>query len=220
MGAEPFTLEAYIKLTTLPTSTNTIPVITKGTDYQFYAGGGGLGNTAKGLTLRLGSTTIHSTLAITDSNWHYISVSFNSVTDTVRFMLDGQIQTLTTTAVGTANTDPVVLAGGAFDGLLDEVSITAGFLAAAELQPINPVPPGPFRITASDFSSPTVISLTFESREDLLYTVQKSNTLAPGSWTDVRTNVPGTPGASSTTINDLPRQVGTPKEFFRIQTAP
>jgi hypothetical protein len=63
------------------------------------------------------------------------------------------------------------------------------------------------------------VSLTFESQDDLLYTVQKSATLDPGSWTDVRAYVPGAPGATRTTIGDLPRQAGTTREFYRIQVA-
>lgn len=219
MGAEPFTFEAYVKLETLPSAGNSIPVISKGTDYRFYAGGGALGNASNGLSLSVGGTTIHSSLVITDRNWHHLSAAVDPATHTVRFVVDGQTQILTANATGAVNTDAVVLGGGAFDGLMDEVSITVGFLAMEELQPIDSSPSGPFRITGWDFSSATDFSLTFESEDTRLYTVQRSATLLPGSWTDVCAFVPGRSGSSTTTIDHLPREPQAGRMFYRVRVA-
>ena len=71
----------------------------------------------------------------------------------------------------------------AFDGLIDEVSITDGFLPLNELQPLLAVAPAaPFEITGLQLSADnTTIDLSFSSSDTRLYTIQGSTTLAPGS---------------------------------------
>ena len=237
-GANPFTIEAWVKLESLPTGVNaasTMPVVMKralaatdsNIDYMFLATAGVYGSaTSYGrLALVLGSTTIVSSLAIPDTGWHHISVALDPVADVVRFTLDAQTDTKATTASGIANTGPLIIgahfnASGvvdyAFDGLMDEISITNGFLAAAELQPLSAIPDqGPFKVESAAFEAGETITLTFESNENFLYDVQSSPDLSPSSWTTVRSFVPGATGAATTTVEGLPLP-GPDRGFYRV----
>jgi len=172
-GNAPFTIEAWVKFETLPSANNlasAMPVAMKKVigatdselDYLFLAAAGNYGSatTFRNLALHLGSGPIISTLAITDTEWHYISVALDPVTNTVRFALDDQIDIQTTTNTGTSNAGPLTIGAhfngsgnidSAFDGLIDEVTITDGFLEISELQALSAVASAvPFRITGSD----------------------------------------------------------------------
>jgi hypothetical protein len=237
-GANPFTIEAWVKLEAPPTGTNaasTMPVVMKraltstdeNIDYMFLATAGvyGSASTYGCLALVLGSTTITSSLAIPDTGWHHISAAFDPVADVVRFTLDDQTDTKPTTANGIANSGPLVIgahfnstgtADYAFDGLMDEISITNGFLALSELQPLANIPdPGPFMVATLAIETTGTITLTFDSNENFLYDVQSSPDLSPSSWTTVRSHIAGTSGSASTTVNGLPRPHAA-RGFFRI----
>ncbi|BDS07185.1 hypothetical protein NT6N_22250 [Oceaniferula spumae] len=239
-GNNPFTIEAWVKLETMPTGDNqasTMPLVMKkltntsdaALDYMFLAAAGSYGNATSfnKLALHLGSAIITSTLAIPDTNWHHISVAFNPNTNTVRFTLDDQSDTQTTNATGTSNSGPLIIGAhfnssgnidSAFDGLIDELSITDGFLATSELQPLTAVVTlDEFQITETAISTDgTKITLTFDSTDTRLFTVQRSYTLEPNSWVDVRSFVPGASSASETTVADITVDTTKPKAFYRV----
>lgn len=201
-------------------------------DYMFLAAAGNFGSssTHNNMALILGSTTITSTLAIPDTGWHYISVAFNPNTNTVRFKMDGQTDTQTTTAVGIKNTGPLMIGAhtasgtgvidSSFDGLIDELSITDGFLDPAELQPLKSInTPDSFGITGSVLSSDgSTISLTFSSTSTQLYTIQRSYTLEANSWVNIQSFVPGAAGVNETTVSLISVDPTKPKAFYRIVT--
>jgi hypothetical protein len=237
-GNAPFTIEAWVKLTALPTSNNNascMPVVMKkasgaadsGLDYLFLAAAGNFGTvtTYNRLTLLLGATPIFSNLSIPDTGWHHISVAFDPVADTVRFTLDGQVDTKATTATGTANTGPVTIAAhidstgtvtSSFNGLIDELSITNGALALTETQPLSVIPQlGSFTITNLTLTSPTTLSLTFQSNQNFLYDIQRSTTLEPSSWETIRSYIPGSTSASQTT-QTIPLTAPEPRAFYRV----
>lgn len=240
IGEAPFTIEAWVKFETMPTTNDDAssrPVVTKKVnasldstlDYMFLAAAGSYGGatTYNRLALSLGSTLLISSLAIPDTSWHHISVALNPVTDQVRFTLDNQTDIRTTTASGTVNSGPLVIGGHfnssgvidrSFDGLIDELSITDGFLALSELQPLAAVAPAaPFEIADFTLTEATgAVTLTFKSNDTRLYTVQKSLSLESGSWSDIRTFIPGATGASQTTVSNLPLEPGESKAFFRV----
>lgn len=238
-GNNPFTIEAWVKLETLPATNDVasaMPLVQKKVisandselDYMFLAAAGNYGSasTYNKMALQLGSTTIISTLALSDTRWHYISVSFDPNTDTVRFQLDDLTDTQTTTAVGTVNGGPLIIGAhhssgvidSSFDGLIDELSITDGFLAEAELQPLmNVETPETFTITESALSNDaSTLNLTFNSTDTRLYTIQQSYTLTPGSWVDVKTFVPGAIGMDETTAEGIAVDPAAPKAFYRV----
>jgi len=85
-----------VKFETMPTGANTassMPVVQKkvlgasdaALDYMFLAAAGQYGNatTFDRLALHFGSTPIISSLAVPDTDWHYISVAFDPVASTV-----------------------------------------------------------------------------------------------------------------------------------------
>lgn len=239
-GAKPFTIEAWVKLETLPTGNNaasTSPIVTKratGTtdsniDYMFLATSGVYGGTANfnKLALVLGGATVTSSLSINDTGWHYVSVAFNPNTQTVRFVLDDTTETKTTTATGVANSGPLLIGAHfngsgmvdyAFDGLIDEVSVASGFFAANELQPLQDTPvPGPFAIVDTQLTSPNV-TLTFESDPRLLYHLYGSETLQSGSWTLLQSYIESEL-TGSTTTHSVPMGGGD-KEFYRFEATP
>lgn len=223
-GDAPFTIEAWVKFETLPTGTNIasrMPVAMKkviGTgdanlDYMFLAAAGSYGArfSFRNLALHLGSAVVVSGLSINDTGWHHISVALDPVTDTVRFTLDNQVDTRTTTATGTANDGPLVIGAhfnssgnldSSFDGLIDEFSITDGFLALDELQPLRDIPDhGPFRVTGlAGGTDGDGFDVGFESDAHFLYDLEWSPTLRPASWTSVRSFIGGAPGTSETTL--------------------
>ncbi|MFC7337763.1 sulfatase-like hydrolase/transferase [Haloferula chungangensis] len=242
-GAAPFTLEAWVKLETMPDGNNlasSMPVVMKkvigasdsNLDYLFLASAGSFGDvtTFNRLALHLGSGPILSTLAIPDTEWHHISVALDPVNDVVRFTLDDQVDTQVVTITGTANAGPLTIGAHfnssgvidcAFDGLIDELSITDGFLSLSELQPraaISPVEP--FKISSIELSEGgTAIDLTFESVDTRLYTIQCSDSLLPNSWTDVLSFIPGAAGAPETSVNSIPLGDGERSKFFRVVTS-
>lgn len=237
-GNAPFTIEAWVKLNAMPTThdnASSMPVVMKmvtgaadsALDYLFLAAAGSYGNatTYNRLTLLLGATPVFSELAIPDTGWHHISVAFDPVTDTVRFTLDGQVDTSKTSATGIANTGPLTIGAHfntsgvvdrAFDGLIDELSITDGVLAPAELQPLSAIPAhGEFLITHLEFTSATTLGLTFRSNENFLYDIQTSATLEPGGWRTIRSFVPGTAGANATS-QVVPFSPTEFRTFYRV----
>jgi hypothetical protein len=241
-GANPFTIEAWVKFETMPTGENaasTMPVVQKKVigagdadlDYMFLAAAGSYGNatTFNRLAIHLGSGIITSTLAIPDTDWHHISIALDPVTDTLRFTLDEQVDIRSTALTGAANAGPLIIGAhtnstGAidrsFEGLIDELSITDGFLALSELQPLQAVTPAaPFEITANAIApSGDTLDLTFESDDTRLYHIQRSTDLASDKWTDVRTFIPGASGMTETTTTGIPLDPGAPQEFFRVST--
>jgi choline-sulfatase len=239
-GAAPFTLEAWVKFEAMPTGNNlasSMPVVMKkvigegdaNLDYMFLAAAGNYGTatTYGNLALHLGSEKVISTLAIADTNWHCISVALDPVADKVRFTLDAQTDSQSTTATGTTNSGPLIIGAHfnssgnldrAFDGLIDELSITDGFLAPAELQPLMALtPPESFKITGLK-SDPgeSSINLIFNSAETHLYSAEKTTNLLSNDWIDIRTYIPGAIGTNETTLQALPRNPDAGKEFFRI----
>ena len=238
----PFTIEAWVKLETLPSGDNipsAMPLVMKKVigsndselDYLFLAAAGNYGNatTFDRLAIHLGSGLIISSLSIPDTEWHHISVALDPVNDTVRFTLDDQVDTQTTTLAGGANNGPLIIGShynsagnidSSFDGCIDELSIIDGFLSLAEIQPLSVVAnAAPFAITSTQFgTSIDTISLTFESDDTRLYNIQRSTTLEPNSWTDIQTFIPGATGQTQTTITDLPITPNAQQEFFRVST--
>ncbi len=127
-------------------------------DYMLYAQGGdmptvGIANygrtccfTGRELVLAIGNGgaasasfwTITSNFRIDDNAWHYVSASFESSTNTVRFVLDDQTERLTYSDRGHVSVSGPVLVGmhtnaaGAFNqslrGAIDEVRISYGAL--------------------------------------------------------------------------------------------
>lgn len=236
-GNNPFTIEAWVKLEVLPTGadlTSTMPIVAKkpegagdaDLDYMFLAVAGhyGSGTTFDRMALHLGSTIIISSLAIPDTEWHHLSVALDPASNTVRFTLDDQVDTQTTTATGTANNGPLVIGvhfnsssniDSAFDGLLDEFSITDGFLSLSGLQPLRNLPSvGDFRITDFQWEeSGESFELTFESTPRRLYNLEVSLDLSEGSWQLVRESVPSSQGAT-TTLDEIPSP--GQRAFYRI----
>ena len=239
-GNNPFTIEAWVKLETMPTGDNAasiIPVVMKkltntsdtALDYMFLAAAGtyGTATSYNKLALHLGSSVITSTLAIPDTNWHHISVALDPANNTVRFTLDNQTDTQTTSATGTANNGPLIIGvhfnssgviDSAFDGLIDELSITDGFLAPSELQPLAVVTtPTEFEIKQTALSNDgSQLNITFDSTDTRLFAVQRSYTLEPNSWVNVSSFIPGASGSSETTATEIPVDTNQPKAFYRV----
>ncbi|MBK1831877.1 sulfatase-like hydrolase/transferase [Verrucomicrobiaceae bacterium R5-34] len=239
-GANPFTIEAWVKFESMPTgndAASAMPVVMKkptntndtNLDYMFLAAAGNYGSSTSYncLALHLGSQLIISTLAIPDTEWHHISVAVDPATNTVRFTLDSQTDTQTISSTGSSNDGPLIIGAhftssgvidSAFDGLIDELSITDGFLASSELQPLAAVTtPAEFKIRQTTLSNDgTSINLTFDSTDTRLFTVQRSYTLEANSWEDVRSFIPGTSSASETTVEEIPVDPNQPKAFYRV----
>ncbi len=203
-GDNPFTIEAWVKLESLPTSNDAasaMPLVQKkvigskdtALDYLFLAAAGNFGGTEgyDCMALHLGSDKVISSLSIPDTDWHYISVSFDPVSGTVRFILDDQVDTQSTAAAGTSNEGPLVIGAhfdgssvndSNFDGLIDELSITDGYLDDAELQPLldypDPLPP--------ELAVPKVdaggIRLSFSSDSYFLYDIESKEQLSDPEW--------------------------------------
>jgi choline-sulfatase len=237
-GTEPFTVEAWVKLETLPSGAlpeSTLPVVMKKVipsvdadlDYLFLAGAGIYGGAAHydKLAVHLGSGIVVSSLAIPDTNWHYISLAVDPASDVVRFTLDEQVDTQASTLNGTPNAGPLVVGAHlnssgvvdyAFDGLLDELSITAGYLSLDELQPLSAVSglPEAAIIDPSSLSFSRA-GLTFHSRPDQLYELQETLSLAPPDWHAVQSYIGGFPGAGQTLIDFNPP--GDRRGYYRIK---
>ncbi|MDF7802000.1 sulfatase-like hydrolase/transferase [Pontiellaceae bacterium B1224] len=236
-GAAPYTIEAWVKLETLPSADNqasVMPVVQKKVigaadselDYMFLAAAGSFGDAAtySNLALRVGSTIITSTLAIPDTEWHYISVALDPVSDTVRFMLDDQIDEQSTAGTGTANTGPLVIGAhlnsasavdSSFDGLIDELSITDGFLALEELQPLERIPEaGPFEFQSMSVVS-NALSMSVETESLYLYDLESKVHLDDPEWKLEQSFIQG--GTTSTTFN-LPISGTETSTFYRVRT--
>lgn len=236
-GATPFTIEAWVKLETLPSGADlasTMPVVQKKVigaadsdlDYMFMAAAGNFGdaNTYSNMALRFGTTTVISTLSIPDTEWHYISAALDPVSNTARFILDDQTNTVSTTVSGTVNTGPLVIGAhlnsssavdSSFDGLIDELSITDGFLALEELQPLEQIPEaGPFEMQSLSVVSNTV-ALTVESDPLYLYDLESKDQLDDAEWTLEQSLIQGE--ANSTTF-DLPMSGTETSKFYRVRT--
>ncbi|MEP4077316.1 sulfatase-like hydrolase/transferase [Haloferula sp.] len=241
-GATPFTIEAWVKLESLPTGNNvesSRPVAMKkvigsndsGFDYMFLAAAGSYGDalTFDRLALRVGNTTLTSSLSIQDNQWHHISVALDPVSDTLRFTLDDQVDTQTSiTAVGTTNSGPLIIGAHfdsssavdrSFDGKIDEFSITDGFLELSEIQPLEAVAEvEEFEITSFQIDpGGSTFSLTFESDETRLYNIECSTSL--GDWIVVDSFIVGESGSTETTVADLELDSNNPKAFYRVTTA-
>ncbi|MDF7806469.1 sulfatase-like hydrolase/transferase [Pontiellaceae bacterium B12219] len=234
-GAAPYTIEAWVKLETLPYSDtlgSTMPVVQKkvlgaedsALDYMFLAAAGTFGSstTYSNMAMRLGSSIIVSTLAIPDTEWHYISVALDPVSDTIRFMLDDQVDEQSTAATGTANTGPLVIGAhfnsssavdSSFDGLIDELSITDGFLALEELQPLEKIPaPGPFQMQSLSVVSNTV-TLTVESNPLYLYDLESKERLTDPEWKIEQAFIQGESNAMN-----LSTTASQTNMFYRVRT--
>ena len=243
-GDARFTIEAWVKLETLPSgnnTTSTMPVVMKkviGTgdanlDYMFLAAAGNYGTPSNfaNLALHLGNGAIISNLSIPDTQWHHISVAVDPPNETVRFTMDDQMESQTVTAFGTSNAGPVIIGShfdsdstidSSFDGCIDELSITDGFLSLAALQPISAVTEvEDFQIFDLQIDRENLtFQLSFTSDETQLYTLERSFTLESNDWAEVEDFIliPGTTGASSTTTVNLPLiNAQAEREFFRIR---
>lgn len=242
-GNAPFTIEAWVKLESLPTTNNlssAMPVVQKKVigasdsdlDYMFLAAAGNYGSstTFNRLALHVGNGgAITSTLAIPDTEWHYISVALDPVSDTIRFTLDDQVDVLSSNNTGITNGGPVIVGAhfnsssaidSAFDGCIDELSITDGFLALNELQPLAAVNEvTDFQISDQLFDTQnSFFNLTFESDDTRLYSIQRSSTLLPSDWVDIDeyTFIQGDSGTATTTTPNLPLNPVNEQEFFRV----
>ncbi|MDF7809285.1 sulfatase-like hydrolase/transferase [Pontiellaceae bacterium B12219] len=237
-GDAPFTIEAWVKLENLPTGSNeasVMPVAQKkvlgandsALDYLFLATAGVYGDSGSysNLALHLGSAVITSSLGIPDTQWHYISVALDPVADTVRFMLDDQIDTQSTTATGAVNDGPLVIGAhfdssgtidASFDGLIDEFTITDGFLAGPELQPLQQIPEEPsVPVIHSPVISENGLSLTYESNPYFLYNVESTPRLVDPEWTVEQSFVWDEGPLTTVDLGAL----GSTSTFYRI-TAP
>ncbi len=171
-GGSAFTIEGWVRLETLANTDGTtrqmLALKKSGSNsdnalnYGFMvqrgtngAGTSGIttGSDANSLGLLLGNGTswsgYYSTLKITDTNWHYVSVRFDDTTNTATFNLDGASQTLSGTVTQSIAANSLDLTVGAhmnssgvidfsFDGRIDELRISNTFLADNEL--LNAVP--------------------------------------------------------------------------------
>ncbi len=243
-GNEPFTIGAWVRFETMPDGTNLtsrFPVAQKkiigagdaDLDYLFLAAAGDYGGatTYDRLALKRGLPTTISGLSVPDTNWHHVSVAFDPVTDAVRFTMDDQVDTKTTARTGTKSDGPLIIGAhfnsagvmdSAFDGLIDELSITVGSLAPEELQPLARAgTPGAFRISrVSRGRAGGLSSVTFESNSGLLYDLQTSRSLNPAQWTTVQSFYGGVSGAPETTI-DMGLLAGeVDRSFIRIRSRP
>lgn len=236
-GAAPFTIEAWVKLKSLPSGNDlgsAMPVVQKKVlgaadselDYMFLSAAGSFGDsvTYSNLVLRLGETILISSLAIPDTEWHYISVAFDPVANTVRFKLDDQTDVLSTTATGTVNDGPLVIGAhfnssgivdSSFDGLIDELSITDGFLGTSELQPLQQIPEEP---EAAVLYSPTItadgVSLRYDSSPLFLYNVESTPRLIDPVWTVERSFLWDEGDLTTIDLGDL---IST-STFYRVLT--
>ncbi|MGE9270231.1 MAG: LamG-like jellyroll fold domain-containing protein, partial [Verrucomicrobiales bacterium] len=201
-------------------------------DYMFLVAAGRYGGDEHfdRIALRVGSSLVISSLTITDHSWHHISVALDPAADIVRFTLDDQVDTQSSTASGVLNDGPLIIGAHfnrdgtvdrSFDGLIDEISITDGFLALSEIQPLASVEPlSDFAITDFQLDPDNLtLTLTFHSDETRLYHVERTTTLQETSWIPAAEFIPGSPGATSTTVDQLPRGETLNTEFFRVKTA-
>ena len=104
------------------------------------------GRTGQELALSLGDgsayRTIASTLMIDDDEWHYIAAAFDAENDAVLFSLDGLNEWVMGVTFDPAPNNGQLVIGGhfnssgaldaPFDGLIDELRITAGIVPANE----------------------------------------------------------------------------------------
>ena len=74
--------------------------------------------------------------------------------------------------------------------------------------------PAPFRIKEIALQPAETATLTFESNENFLYDIQLSTSLEPGEWITARSFIAGTPGATTTTVSELPLPYGD-RGFYR-----
>jgi hypothetical protein len=95
-----------------------------------------------------------------------------------------------------------------FDGTDTYLSLNTG-----------PVAGPPIEITATSFDPETrTFSLTWESDDSSTYTLSESNTLLPGSWSPVDTEVNGLAGSTTYQLLGLP--IGQTERFYRVQKNP
>ncbi|WP_338688270.1 sulfatase-like hydrolase/transferase [Haloferula helveola] len=240
-SSDPFTVSAWVKLRSLPTGANTAssaPLAVKKPlgsadselDYMFLAAAGSYGNatTYGNLALHLGSSIVTSQLSIPDTNWHFVSVALDPVANTARFTLDDQVDVVATSATGTANSGPLIIGAHlnssnavdrVFDGWMDELTITNGVVPVEQLHPLFGLPEvGPFRVLSLTRSE-TALELEFESRDDLLYDVEFSESLEGGSWTTLKTFIGGSASGGSTVVSDLPLP-SSATGFYRVRSYP
>ena len=217
---QPFTIEAWVKLETYPASTNLFdsqPIVQKkllstgdsDLNYMFLAAAGSYGSTGQELMLHLGNNVILSSLEVPDTNWHHLSVAFDPVADLVRFTMDDQVDTKISTQTPIANNGPLIIGAHfnivgnidrAFDGLIDELSISSGFLPLESLQPlaVSAIPIAPPVI---DSRSPFLTNLLrFSSQPTQLYDIWFSNDIQNPDWQPIRTFIGGASSTNETTI--------------------
>jgi hypothetical protein len=115
------------------------------TDYMFLACAGVQGGSVDydKLAFAAGSNIVTSSLAITDTDWHYVSMAIYPGQSILRFMLDDQVDEKSVTMQGVLNAGPLVIGAHmdgsgnvdyAFDGLMDEVNVVYGFLSDVQAQ--------------------------------------------------------------------------------------
>lgn len=235
-GAAPFTIEAWVKLESLsagamPLAMKRAPAAADSTlDYLFLAAAGAYGGEtdSDNLALVVGPTAILSSLAITDTGWHHVSVALDPAHNRVRFTLDDQTDIQATAANGLGNQGPLIIGAHfdssgnvdhAFDGLIDEFSITAGFLPPGELQPLAGIPdPAPFPIVGFQRRGPGRFDLTFQSDDRFLYGLWHSSSIEPASWSRVRDFIAPRRGGITTTF-----EVGagaSSQGFYQLEARP
>lgn len=107
-----------------------------------------------GLTFLVGDGSafqaVHSTLTVTDTDWHFVAVRFDDATDTVRFTVDGMHEDITgVTTVPAANgldllvgahTNSSGVIDASFDGKIDELRISNAWLTDDQLLTETPAP--------------------------------------------------------------------------------
>ena len=237
-GAAPYTIEAWVALETLPSGldlASTMPVVMKKVipfadsqlDYLFLATAGqfGSGSNFANLGLITANGSVISSLSIPDTNWHHISVSFDPVADTVRFTMDDQVDIRTgITFSGLANTGPLVIGAhidvagnvdSAFDGLMDEVSVSAGYLSLEELQPLLNIPdPEPVRLSLSAIAADG-LTLQYACNPLHLYEIESKQRLSDPEWKIEQSFVWSAALTNSLTLSTPTSQMS---KFYRVRT--
>lgn len=238
IGPTPFTIEAWVKLETLPSGVNTascMPVVMKkapgvgdaGLDYLFLAAAGNYGATANfsNLALITANEQVISSLSIPDTTtWHHISVAFDPDLELVRFTMDDQTEVHSgITGLRDANTGPLVIGAhfnssdvvdSSFDGLMDEVSIAHWYVPTGLLQPLHELPAPVVSPLHAPAITPDGMEINFSSDQQFLYDVESKESLTNLDWQVEQSLMLGE-GGTNTVI--LPTDQTT--KFYRIQTS-
>lgn len=152
-GGSSFTLEAWVKLDHVSDTSGADqrqwlcqkkPTGTPDTqlDYSVLVQAGNLGPTGRELAFRWGdgasSSGVWSNLRIEDTEWHFVSVSYDVASRNLRFGLDGAFELISIDRSGFANTGELVIGGHEsgsgvpnhfMRGSIDEFRMTRAYLA-------------------------------------------------------------------------------------------